>query len=146
MKNFVLVFMIFLSFSSQGQSKKDKKFQKKLDLKVINRGIDFSETFVVENNFNCQACSNVEDNWRTALFEEGLSVGNWYIENDERIYNGRYVVQISRNSVTILDANEGFNTVATLRFKGFGLLHIFNTGDNPEKRNFLIRSLKKFNP
>ena len=73
----LLLILFFLPFVSFGQT-------------VTVRDIDLTKTFVVR----CTAFSNdyndeVEDMWNTALFENGLDVGSYYIEKVAKDTNNR---------------------------------------------------------
>tara|TARA_X000000950_G_scaffold15059_1_gene16299 strand:+ start:797 stop:1240 length:444 start_codon:yes stop_codon:yes gene_type:complete len=85
---------------------------------VTVRNIDLSKTFVVRSNTSSAYYNTlIEENMKNALFENGLDVGDYYIENEVKDGNNReinlkgvvkvqgdYLVEIKKsNSATIQD-------------------------------------------
>ena len=161
----ILLITLFISFNAFGQSNQDKKFQKKYQLVVVNRGLDLKAAFVPVSKeiiYSTELTSlsytgkQLESNWTNSLFEAGLETADYYYERtakdannremnlkNTRVIQGRYTFKFDKNSIEIEDANENFKTVATMRFKGPLKIHYSN--DLADVRNYFIRKLIESN-
>lgn len=104
MKKIIVILLLVPFFGFAQYSKKQLRKIKKLELKVVNKGLDLKETFVVYH----KTFSSYENDWESALFSAGLDVGDYFdkknvkdtnnremILYDEVIFRGRYVFDIS---------------------------------------------------
>ena len=149
---FLLFFIPVLSFSQY--SKKELKKLEKMELKIVNRGLDLNETFVPyykKNNF-------IESSWAEAMFTLGLDVGDYSSQKQIKdsnnretelsrtvTFNGRYVFDSNAFGVIkILDLYNDNKIVATIRYKGS--LN-FGAGGNDLyfKKEYVIKELIKSN-
>ena len=140
---FLLFFIPVLSFSQY--SKKELKKIKKMELKIVNRGLDLKETFVPycikKNNF----MGTVESSWAEAMFTLGLDVGDYSSSSSTVNFNGRYVFDSNAFGVIkILDLYNDNKIVATIRYKG-DLNYGAMGNDLYFKKEYVIRELIKSN-
>ena len=119
--------MPFFGFAQY--SKKQLRKIKKLELKVVNKGLDLKETFVVYH----KTFSSYENDWESTLFSAGLDVGDYFdkknvkdtnnremILYDEVIFRGRYVFDISPYTrITIKDLKNDNKIVALIEHNGW---------------------------
>tara|TARA_B110000908_G_scaffold165711_1_gene215627 strand:- start:1921 stop:2358 length:438 start_codon:yes stop_codon:yes gene_type:complete len=118
MKKLTLIFL-FISIASYSQySKKELKKFNKMDLKIINRGLDLNATFVVYYKYTSQV-DLVEDSWETAMFSKGLDVGDYSQQSNSLIFNGRYIFDTSTHGqIKIQDLQNNNKLVASITYKG----------------------------
>ncbi len=153
---FLLFFIPVLSFSQY--SKKELKKLKKMELKIVNRGLDLKETFVPycikKNNF----MGTVESSWAEAMFTLGLDVGDYSSQKQIKdsnnretelsrtvTFNGRYVFDSNAFGVIkILDLYNDNKIVATIRYKG-SLNYGAGGNDLYFKKEYVIKELIKSN-
>jgi len=145
MKNIIILLIPFLMFS---QSKEEKKLQKKLELEIVNKGLNLQDKFVIIADFSC--CGSeyrdlAEKNWSTSFFKSNLHTGSWSKDDGYTIIKGRYEVNIDKNSMTIKDASDKFKTVAFLEWKGPTGIGILANEINKAKRRYIIKSLVESN-
>ena len=136
-----LCFIFLLDTNAQSkrklrkQAKELEKHIAKLDLEIIVRGLDLTKVFVVQNKLGVSGLAIVADpkleeaSWNTALFKNGLDVGDYSIEKQVKDANNRemqlskkinvrgdYLMEIYRDRVKIVDVNNNNKIVATLTF------------------------------
>ena len=146
MRYIILTLALMFTLSSYGQSKQDKKVIKKLELEIINRGLDLKGKFISKDSYKCGYCKSVESNWNNSLFKAGLRTGTWYIEDGVEIYDGDYVFEIYQQQITIYSVKDDFETVATISFPGnLGFINFQNKPKNIEQRAVVLRSLIESN-
>ena len=164
MKNLLFTLALLVSFNSFGQSKADKKIEKKLKLEIINKGIDFSGDFVIfidsdSNEFVIDSAGGygvpptykdhtetVVKNWEMSFFKNGLETGSWYVSEDNAtIINGDYKVEVYGNSMIIKDANNNFSTVAIINYNRTSGLNTGNNKKGADRRDYILRKLKESN-
>ena len=132
MKKILFLLLIAPTVSFSQYTKKQLKQLEKMELKIINRGLNLSETFVV---FSKQSSQNlidlVEDSWEMALFAKGLNVGDYYSQNkvfdgnnreinvaSSLYFNGRYIFDTSTHrQIKILDLENNNQLVASVTYK-----------------------------
>jgi hypothetical protein len=112
---------------------------KKLEIKIVNRGLDLSETFVPYY----EGQDYFEKNWETSLFEAGYNVGNYYFENGKRIIEGRYAFEIKLSNLTIYDMSKNKQIVATVTMKGQGFNGKSHQKKNSFHREYILNKLKE---
>jgi len=132
MNKLLLLLLIAPTVSFSQYTKKQLKKLEKMELKVINRGLDLSETFVVYTKETSQNLVDlVEDSWELALFSKGLKVGDYYSEksvidgNNRELnvsstlyFNGRYLFNIeTHGQIKILDLENNNQIVAYITYK-----------------------------
>jgi hypothetical protein len=140
-------------------TKKELKKLDKMELKIVNRGLDLNSTFVVYSEESSQQLIDlVEDSWETAMFSKGLDVGDYYEESQVKdtnnremalsnsiTFNGRYVFDTStRGQIKIQDLENNNKLVASITYKrdlSWGV------GFNPLiwKKEYVIEELMKSN-
>ena len=118
MKNILFLLLLIPVISFSQFSKKELKKFKKMDLKIVNRGLDLNATFVAYSDQTTQGLIDlVEDSWDTAMFSQGLEVGDY--SQQSLIFNGRYVFDTSTHKqIKIQDLNNNNKIVATITYKG----------------------------
>lgn len=140
MKKLLLVLIVISSnFSVAQLSKKQMRGIKKLEIKIVNRGLDLSETFVPYY----EGSDYFEKNWETSLFEAGYNVGNYYFENGKRIIEGRYAFEIKLSNLTIYDMSKNKQIVATVTMKGQGFSGKSHQKKNSFHREYILNKLKE---
>ncbi len=149
MKNIFFLLIPFFVFS---QSKGDKKLQKKLELEIVNKGLNIEDKFVivgsyasVPNGTHFRYNEATEKNWNKTFFKSNLNTGSYSKEDGYLIIDGRYQVNIDRNSMTIKDASNNFKTVAFLEWKGPTAISVVANDKNKARRKFIIKSLIESN-
>jgi len=129
MKKIIVILLLVPFFGFAQYSKKQLRKIKKLELKVVNKGLDLKETFVVYH----KTFSSYENDWESALFSAGLDVGDYFdkknvkdtnnremILYDEVIFRGRYVFDISPYTrITIKDLKNDNKIVALIEHNGW---------------------------
>lgn len=129
MKKIIVIILLVPFFGFAQYSKKQLRKIKKLELKVVNKGLDLKETFVVYH----KTFSSYENDWESALFSAGLDVGDYFdkknvkdtnnremILYDEVIFRGRYVFDISPYTrITIKDLKNDNKIVALIEHNGW---------------------------
>lgn len=159
MNKLLLLLLIAPTVSFSQYTKKQLKQLEKMELKIFNRGLDLSETFVVLSEQSSQKLTDiVEDSWEVALFSKGLDVGDYYSENkmvdgnnreinvaSSLYFNGRYILDTSTpRQIKIFDLNNNNKLVASITYKrdlNFG------AGFNPLiwKKEYVIEKLIESN-
>ena len=149
MKNIFFLLIPFFVFS---QSKGDKKLQKKLELEIVNKGLNLEDKFVVVGSFARSLAAiqfryneATEKNWNKTFFKSNLNTGSYSKEDGYLIIDGRYQVNIDRNSMTIKDASNNFKTVAFLEWKGPTAISVVANDKNKARRKLIIKSLIESN-
>ena len=149
MKKLLFTIMLLIPYLMIGQSKEDKKLQRKLKLEIVNKGLNLDDKFVIVGSFggNWDASynENTEKNWNTSFFKSNLNTGDYSIEDGYLIIDGRYQVNIDKNSMTIKDASNNFKTVAFLEWIGPSGIGISTNIQNKAKRKYIIKSLIESN-
>jgi len=130
LKRILFVLIMFPLISSAQYSKKElkkkEKWLKKLELRIVNRGVDLNDTFVfyVDRQLNSTAAEKIAnllfeqraENWdyiisefENAMFLNGLDVGTYEFKEIEKgsqnnarksgnlIVNGRYLFEFDRS-------------------------------------------------
>ena len=140
-------------------TKKELKKLDKMELKIVNRGLDLNSTFVVYSKEISQNLLDlVEDSWETAMFSKGLDVGDYYEESQVKdtnnremelsnsiTFNGRYIFDTSTHGqIKIQDLENNNKLVASITYKrdlNFGI------GQNPLiwKKEYVIEKLIESN-
>ena len=161
MKKILFLFILIPVISYSQYSKKELRNLKKMKLKIVNRGLDLSATFVpystVVSEFNDNLSSDIEANWGEAMFALGLDVGDYYEKKQSKdgnnrevtllssvIFKGRYVFNAKYNGIIIIkDLNNNSKTVATIKYSGVVSYDKFD--DNSYKRDYVISELIKSN-
>jgi len=159
MKNILFLLLLIPVISFSQFSKKELKKFKKMDLKIVNRGLDLNATFVAYSEQSTQGYIDlVEDSWETAMFSQGLEVGDYSEQRQVKdannremnlsgslIFNGRYVFDTSTHKqIKIQDLNNNNKIVATITYKGsLG----WGMGNNPliRKKEYVIYKLIESN-
>ena len=127
-KLFLIAMLLPITINAQYTKQEIKKFEKwkkKLELRVVNRGLELNETFVfyVDRKLNSTAAEKIanlafgakEENWdyvisefENAMFLNGLDVGTYEFKEIEKgsknnakksgnlIVNGRYLFEFDR--------------------------------------------------
>ena len=134
MKNILFLLLLIPVISFSQYSKKELKKLKKMELKIVNRGLDLNASFVPYSNgtYPSGAQWNNESDWVDAMFTLGLEVGDYSQERQVKdannremnlsnslIFNGRYVFDTSTHKqIKIQDLNNNNKIVATITYKG----------------------------
>jgi hypothetical protein len=159
MKKLLLLLLIVPVIGLSQYTKKELKKLDKMELKIVNRGLDLNSTFVVYSEESSQQLIDlVEDSWETAMFSKGLDVGDYYEESQVKdtnnremalsnsiTFNGRYVFDTStRGQIKIQDLENNNKLVASITYKrdlSWGV------GFNPLiwKKEYVIEELMKSN-
>jgi len=159
MKKLLLLLLIVPVIGLSQYTKKELKKLDKMELKIVNRGLDLNSTFVVYSEESSQQLIDlVEDSWETAMFSKGLDVGDYYEESQVKdtnnremalsnsiTFNGRYVFDTStRGQIKIQDLENNNKLVAYITYKrdlSWGV------GFNPLiwKKEYVIEELMKSN-
>tara|TARA_B100000780_G_C20844265_1_gene335490 strand:+ start:146 stop:589 length:444 start_codon:yes stop_codon:yes gene_type:complete len=146
MKKIFIIITLFYTITLASQSKHEQKTKDKLELAVINNGIDFKEMFVVYNNYLCAICGGVENSWNSSLLDANLDTGYWYGARDNITIKGRYKFIVNKSSIIISDSKTNFGVVATITHKNPGLINFMNNKNNRNLRDYIIKSLIESNP
>ena len=132
MKKLLLLLLIAPVMGFSQYTKKELKKLEKMELKIVNRGLDLDATFVVYSEQSSQDLVDlVEDSWETAMFSKGLNVGDYYSENSvvdgnnreiqvssSNYFNGRYIFDTSTyGQIKIQDLENNNKLVATITYK-----------------------------
>jgi len=159
MKKVLVLLLIVPVIGLSQYTKKELKKLDKMELKIVNRGLDLNSTFVVYSEESSQQLIDlVEDSWETAMFSKGLDVGDYYEESQVKdtnnremalsnsiTFNGRYVFDTStRGQIKIQDLENNNKLVASITYKrdlSWGV------GFNPLiwKKEYVIEELMKSN-
>ena len=159
MKKVLVILLIVPVIGLSQYTKKELKKLDKMELKIVNRGLDLNSTFVVYSEESSQQLIDlVEDSWETAMFSKGLDVGDYYEESQVKdtnnremalsnsiTFNGRYVFDTStRGQIKIQDLENNNKLVASITYKrdlSWGV------GFNPLiwKKEYVIEELIKSN-
>ena len=100
MKKLLLLLLLLFLFSLSGYSqysKKELKAFKKLDVKIKNKGLDLTATFVCIAESAVWASSlEFQTRVNSALFTNNLEVGDYFYvqETNKNVINGRYLINI----------------------------------------------------
>jgi hypothetical protein len=164
MKNFVfLSYVLFFGFSTslfaQYSSKELKKLEK-MEIRIVNRGLDLDATFVpyCEPDGTTDLHKTSEENWSKSMFVAGLEVGDYSGQsvvkdsNNREMnlsrtntFNGRYVFDVSTSGlVKISDLFNNNKVVATISYKS-DLNYAAFGADVSFKREYLISKLIESN-
>ena len=84
-------------------------------------------------------------NQNTSFFKSNLNTGTYSKEDGYLTIDGRYEVNIDKNSMTIKDASNNFKTVAFLEWRGPSGIGILTNDKNKAIRKFIIKSLIESN-
>ena len=120
MKKLLLLLLFLFSLSGYSQySKKELKAFKKLDVKITNRGLDLTATFVCIGKGEAKTLRRAfETEVNSVLFNNNLEVGDYFYvqETNKNVINGRYLIEAYWRSFIITDlktnkmvANISFN-------------------------------------
>jgi len=133
MKKLLLLLLIAPMFGFSQYTKKQLKKLEKMNIKIVNRGLDLDAAFVAYSNESSQDLVDlVEDSWETAMFSKGLNVGDYYSENSvvdgnnreievssSNYFNGRYIFDATTHGqIKIQDLENNNKLVATITYKG----------------------------
>jgi|TARA_B110000967_G_scaffold41977_1_gene41879 hypothetical protein len=146
MKKILIIYIILFTIPVKSQSVKDQKFVKKLDLVVINNGINFKDTFVVYNNYLCAVCGGVEKSWKNSLSKASMNTGYWYGAKNNITIDGRYKFLVDKNSILISDSKENFKIVASISHKNSGMVNFMNNKNHIKMRDYILKILIQSNP
>ena len=119
MKKLLLLLLFLFSLSGYSQySKKELRRLKKLDVKIINKGLDLKADFVFLDVTPDQYTKKWESYMNSILFENNFGVGDYYYakETNTNVINARYVITQSSKSFSIKDLTTN-KIVATIRWK-----------------------------
>tara|TARA_B100001059_G_C17327744_1_gene329762 strand:+ start:73 stop:507 length:435 start_codon:yes stop_codon:yes gene_type:complete len=119
MKKLLVVLLLLFSFSGYSQySKKELKRLKKLDVKIINKGLDLTEDFVFLDETPTENTKRWESYMNNILFENNFEVGDYYYvkETNTNVINARYVITQNGKSISIKDLTTN-KIAATIRWK-----------------------------
>lgn len=161
MKKILFLFLLVPVISYSQYTKKQLRKLKKMELKIVNRGLDLNATFVPyctrisDDQFDTG--STIELHWEEALFSLGLDVGDYseqkkYKDGNNRevnlssavIFKGRYIFDANNKGlIKIQDLNNNNKTVAIIKFKGIVGYDLLKS--NSYKREYLISQLIKSN-
>ena len=137
MKNILFLLLLIPVISFSQYSKKELKKLKKMELKIVNRGLDLNASFVPYSNgtYPSGAQWNNESDWVDAMFTLGLEVGDYSQERQVKdannremnlsnslIFNGRYVFDVTnydnfKGVIKIQDLNNNNKIVATISYR-----------------------------
>lgn len=162
MKKLLYLFLLVPVISYSQLTKKQLKKLKKMELKIVNKGLDLNATFVpystAVSDTNPNIGSEIEANWGAAIFALGLDVGDYSEQRRSKdgnnrevnlstavVFNGRYIFSHGDSSgvIKIQDLNNNNKTVATIKYKGVVSVNLFK--DNSYKREYVISELIKSN-
>ena len=135
MKYFTLLFILFFSLQNFSQktveldlsTKEYKKINKKLDLKIVNRGYDGSGKIWISDDFSeaggeNSSCKYYKFLWEEAFFEMNLDLGEITSETStERIIDADWIIKFtggyskSGYSGEILDFRNNKKVVTTFK-------------------------------
>ena len=171
-KYIILTLLFFVSFSyAQKLTKWEKKQIEKLELKIINRGLDMNSIIVpyYRRNDGGSFAKKAEDWWEEDLFEAGFEVGGSYndkavikdTENREMLlykeieFKGRYVFDFKSegkdffldsppdNVIKIYDLANNNKLVCTIKFKANVIMSELSI--DKKLRKYILEELKKSN-
>lgn len=161
MNKLLLVLLIIPTISFSQYTKKELKKIKNLELKINNRGLDLTATFIPFSNrigYDKSWDVAAESNWEQALFSAGLKVGSYSskstvkdTENREvlleqaNIFQGRYVFDVSkRGLIKILDLENNNQLVATVSYR-YNKAFLYYRQQDYYKRNYVIKKIIELN-
>ena len=134
----IFLFATFFFNANAQYSKKQLKEFKKLEVKVVNRGLDLSETFVP------YVYGGIAYN--KLIFEAGFDVGTYYHKDGKRMIKGRYDFDVRLNSITIHDMRDNGRVCAKITFTKQGLMGNSHLKKNPHHRKYMLEKLIESNP
>lgn len=145
MKKLLLLLLFLFSLSGYSQySKKELKTLKKLELKIINKGLDLNADFIFLSDPSNQFRNSDEAFMSSVLFENNFNVGDYYYaeETNTNVINARYVIRESDigRTFSIKDLKTQ-KIVATIRSKK--RLKMFNR--NRYKFSYVLEKLRESN-
>ena len=167
MKNILFLLLLIPVISFSQYSKKELKKLKKMELKIVNRGLDLDATFVPyfevqyytrENGTQGVRGASVESSWAEAMFTLGLDVGDYSRQSQVKdannremnlsnslIFNGRYVFDCNTYGIIkIQDLQNNNKIVATIKYEGRSLYGAWGK-DLSLKMEYVIKELIKLN-
>ena len=161
MKKILFLFLFIPVISYSQYTKKQLKKLKKMELEIVNRGLDLDATFVpyYKARYTSEGQlvgKSVEPRWAEAMFKLGLNVGDYSSQSQAKdannremslsnslIFNGRYVFDCNTyNVIKIQDLQNNNKIVATIKYKKY------LNQSNPKhsyKKDYVIRELIKSN-
>ena len=128
----LLLLLLFIPLVSYTQySKKELRKLKKVNLNIVNRGLDLNATFVVYSNSEDEDYWKYNNNqWEAAMFSKGLDVGDYTYQRQVKdannremtlsnsiTFNGRYIFDTSSSVLSIKDLQNNNKIVATITFE-----------------------------
>ena len=124
MKKLLLLFLLIPVISFSQYSKRELKKLKKMELKIVNRGLDLDATFVPYSygTYKSGDSWNNESDWADAMFTLGLEVGDYSSSKNTVTFNGRYVFDAKdygnwTGVIKIQDLNNNNKIVATISYR-----------------------------
>ena len=154
MKNILFLLLLIPVISFSQYSKKELKKLKKMELKIVNRGLDLDATFVPyfkvqyytrENGTQGVRGASVESSWAEAMFTLGLDVGDYSSSETALTFNGRYVFDCNTYGIIkIQDLQNNNKIVATIKYEGRSLYGAWGK-DLSLKMEYFIKELIKLN-
>lgn len=139
----IFLFATFFFNANAQYSKKQLKELKKLEVKVVNRGLDLSATFVPYVYEGSDFYNRI---WGNSLFEAGFDVGTYYRKDGTRVIKGRYDFDVRLNSVTIYDMQDNGRVCVKITFTKQGLMGNSHLKKNPHHRKYILEKLIESNP
>lgn len=151
MRKIIILLLCLPLFSYAQYSKKEERKIKKLNLRIVNKGLDLNDTFVVYH----KTFPSYENNWEAALFSAGFDVGDYFDKKNvkdtnnremvlynEVIFRGRYVFDISPYTrITVKDLQNDNKIVALIEHNGWSGW----SEDGIFLINYIVESLKASN-
>ena len=146
MKNILFLLLLIPVISFSQYSKKELKKLKKMELKIVNRGLDLDATFVPYYRVRESGDGwNTETGWGEAMFTLGLDVGDYSSSKTALTFNGRYIFDSNTYGVIkIQDLEDNNKIVATIKYKGALNWHVLGK-DISYRMEYVIRELIKSN-
>jgi len=149
---FITIALLILSNISYSQySEKQLRTLKKMELKIINRGLNLNDAFVPYTEIPvCRGCMEL---WSDSMSAVGLEVGDYSkstqikdAKNREvvfsNLFKGRYVFELKRfGPIKIFDLKDNNKIVVTISYKG----SISFNAKYSYKREYVLKKLIESN-
>jgi hypothetical protein len=149
MKHIITLFSLFIcfnAFSQQGlvldlSEKQYKKINKKLDLRIVNRGFEGGVIIFSEKNHNYTRSYN--NLWKETFFEIGVELGSEKDEGDHISTNADYYITVGTGGYSgkIYDLSDDNRVVCTFTTKE--KMTIWYMGDKITKRSIEFKNYVK---